>query len=128
MIKQDKKKLFTKVLRKEQTWTEQLVWQKLRNRKCLGLKFRRQHIIEGFIVDFFCEEYKLALEIDGEIHKKRKEYDDLRQQLLEAEDINLIRITNKQIENDENIIFNKINEFLGTPSPSGRGGQGVRAV
>jgi very-short-patch-repair endonuclease len=47
-----------------------------------NLKFRRQRVIEGFVVDFYCNELKLAIEIDGKVHLRQKEYDEIRQTLL----------------------------------------------
>jgi len=61
---------FAKELRKDQTKAEEIVWREIRNRKFLGLRFKRQFIIEGFIVDFYCDEFALAIEIDGRIHEK----------------------------------------------------------
>ena len=48
------------------------MWQALRNRKQHGLKFRREHPVEGYIADFFCDEHKLIIEIDGDVHKKKE--------------------------------------------------------
>jgi len=59
------KKRFARSLRKNQTPAEMKVWKLLRNRRFLGLKFRRQHVVEGFVVDFYCPECKIAIEIDG---------------------------------------------------------------
>jgi very-short-patch-repair endonuclease len=66
-------------LRRESTKTEQILWFQLRNSK-LGVKFKRQHSIGGYITDFYCQKYKLIIEIDGEIHNtpKAKEYDKVR--------------------------------------------------
>lgn len=94
----------------------------------MGLKFRRQHVIEGFVVDFYCYEHRLAIEVDGGIHEKRmkKEYDGLRQAEIESKGIRFIRITNKEIEENESTLFDRINEVLSgdiLPSPSGRGSE-----
>ena len=70
-----KKKLFARELRKESTPAEKIVWEHLRNRKFNNLKFRRQHVIHGFVIDFYCHELSLALEIDGDVHLKQKDYD-----------------------------------------------------
>jgi very-short-patch-repair endonuclease len=64
------KKRFARQLRQEQTKAEKIVWEQLRNRKFKGLKFRRQHVIEGFILDFYCPDAKLGIEVDGNIHQK----------------------------------------------------------
>ena len=106
------KKRFARILRKEQTKAERLIWELIRGRKFMGLKFRRQHVIEGFVLDFYCRELKLGIEIDGGIHLKRKEYDRLRQEIVESEGINIIRIKNQEIANNKRSILNKIKEVI----------------
>ncbi|MFH1684108.1 MAG: endonuclease domain-containing protein [Candidatus Margulisiibacteriota bacterium] len=119
------KRDFARELRERQTPTEKRVWSLLRDRKLLGLKFRRQHVIEGFVVDFYCHEYKLAIEVDGGIHKRQKEYDRLRQDAIEAKDITVIRVNNEDLENNRCALIQKIKEVIPTlvriPSPFGRG-------
>ncbi|MBN2402192.1 MAG: DUF559 domain-containing protein [Spirochaetes bacterium] len=83
----------------------------LRNRKFLNYKFRRQHVIEGFVVDFYCQKLRLAIEIDGKVHDRQKEYDEIRQQLIEERGIKFIRITNEEVNKDINILFSKISEI-----------------
>jgi len=126
------KREFARQLRQNQTPFEERVWELLRNNQFMGLKFRRQHVIEGFVVDFYCHEQRLAIEIDGSIHENRmhKDYDELRQREIEAEDIKVVRITNEEFEKDENILLVRMKEAIGlayinTPSPSGRGGEMV---
>ena len=119
----EKKKIFARTLRKEQTKSEKLVWELLKNRRFMGLKFRRQHIIEGFIVDFYCHDLKLAIEVDGSIHLKQKDYDQLRQEVIESEGIQVLRITNKIIQTNKRSILDKIKGLIAqstSPSPSGR--------
>jgi histidinol dehydrogenase len=89
----------------------------------MNLKFRRQHVIEGFVLDFYCFELKLGIEVDGSIHSRRKDYDRIRQEIIESEGISLIRISNQEIKEDERSILKKIKEaidLLANPSPSGR--------
>ena len=105
------KKTFARNLRHESTPEEKKVWNVLRNRKFHNYKFRRQHVIEGFVVDFYCEKLHLAIEIDGKIHERQKDYDELRQQLIEEKGIKFIRITNEEINKDIRILFSKISEF-----------------
>ena len=62
------KKIFARELRKNFTPEEKKVWEVLKNRNFNNLKFRRQHVLQGFVVDFYCHELKLAIEIDGKIH------------------------------------------------------------
>jgi len=79
-------------LRKNQTETEKILWNRLRNRKFLNQKFLRQHPLSFqiedskrfFIADFFCNESKLIIEIDGDIHLKQKNYDQYRDLITNA--------------------------------------------
>ncbi|HOW81627.1 MAG TPA: endonuclease domain-containing protein [Spirochaetota bacterium] len=112
------KKIFAQQLRKQSTPEEIKVWKLLRNRKYKGLKFRRQHVIDGFIVDFYCHELRLAIEIDGKVHLKQKEYDEFRQYLIEQNNIKFIRITNEEIINNVNILLHQIEKYLTPPLPS----------
>lgn len=105
------KRDFARQLRKDQTSTEAKVWAVLKNRKCFGLKFRRQHVIEGFVVDFYCLEKRLTIEIDGGIHDKQKDYDELRQAEIEAKGIKVIRIRNEELIN-EKVLLKKIKETI----------------
>ncbi|MFH1576827.1 MAG: endonuclease domain-containing protein [Candidatus Margulisiibacteriota bacterium] len=118
------KKQFARTLRKEQTKAEKTVWELIRKRKFHGFKFRRQHVVEGFILDFYCHELRLGIEVDGSVHLKRKDYDQLRQEIIESEDIRLIRITNKDImENSKKGILEQIKKMISKPthpSPPGR--------
>ena len=71
-------KPYAKEMKKDPTPSENELWQAIRNQK-LGVKFRRQHVIEQFIVDFYCFELNLVIEVDGEIHEEQKEYRSRRQ-------------------------------------------------
>ena len=124
------KKLFARQLRKDPTQQEEKVWRYLKNKKVLGLKFRRQHVIEGFVVDFFCRELNLAIEVDGKIHDRQKEYDLARQRIIESKDVRFIRISNEDIENGIDNLLTKILALKQTsPLPPGEGWPqaGVRA-
>src|SRR5262245_23563528 len=84
-------------LRKRQTTAEDVLWSVLRNRKLHGLKFRRQHPIGPYVVDFCCYERKLILELDGSIHDLTVEQDADRSLYLEARSFRVIRFRNEQI-------------------------------
>ncbi len=91
-----------RVLRKQSTKAEKILWNELRNRKFNNLKIRRQHPIGKYVVDFFCYEKKLIIEVDGEIHdnNKQKEYDTIRQTELENSGYRIVRISNKDVIDD----------------------------
>lgn len=95
-------------LRKNQTEAEVLLWQLLRKRQLCDLKFRRQHSVEeGFILDFYCHEVKLAVELDGKYHQgeQQKMADAEREQFLKEIGVQVIRFTNEQVlENTEDVL------------------------
>lgn len=99
-----------KELRKNETEAEKLLWDKLRNRKCEGLKFRRQHPVKQFILDFYCHEYLLGIEVDGAIHKIEvvSEYDINRQAEIENFGITFLRFTNEEVMKDIETVLTKI--------------------
>jgi len=103
----DEKKAFSRYLRKNQTPAEEMLWSHLRGKKCNGLKFRRQQVIDGFIVDFFCNSQKLVIEIDGSVHDsiEHKMLDEERTKVLEAHNLKVIRFTNAEVlENIEEVL------------------------
>jgi very-short-patch-repair endonuclease len=99
-----------KMLRKDMTAAEQKLWEKLKSKKMLGLRFRPQHPIDIFIADFYCHPLKLVTEIDGGIHnsKDQKEYDFGREGELENWGIKVIRFTNEEIENELGRVLEEI--------------------
>ena len=99
-------------LRQESTEAEKLLWKELRNKKLNGLKFRRQHPIDKFIVDFYCHERKLVIELDGNIHDKKvnKEYDDARTALLAGLNIFVLRFRNEQVIDNLKEVIQKISD------------------
>ena len=111
-------------LRKNMTHAEKLLWEKLR-RKQLGVKIRRQQVIKGFIVDFFCEKAKLVIEVDGSIHdtSAQKKIDEHRREVFEQRGLKEIRFRNEQIEENIDKVISTIREFL---PPLTAGEEGVR--
>jgi very-short-patch-repair endonuclease len=91
-----------KLLRNNMTAAELLLWEQLKGKKVLGLRFRPQHPIDIFIADFYCHPLKLVIEVDGGIHKSReqKEYDIGRTGELNYWGIEVIRFTNEEVEKD----------------------------
>lgn len=99
-------------LRKNQTPAENALWQRLRGRKLNGLKFYRQYSIGPYILDFFCPQMRLAIELDGEQHKDSKEYDKERDVLLRKADIQTIRFWNGEVMSEMEKVLEKIRSII----------------
>jgi very-short-patch-repair endonuclease len=132
-------------LRRRSTQSEVILWEALRNRRLEGRKFRRQHPIGTFVVDFFCKEEGLIVEIDGAVHESQQSLDRQRQELLESLGLRFVRISSVLVETDLSTVLETIRQsFLPSspspfslgekgdktsilPSPSGRGvgGEGI---
>lgn len=96
-------------LRNNQTKTEDILWQYLRGKK-LGVKFRRQHSIGGYILDFYCIDKKLVIEIDGDVHNTvdAREYDRARDKFFTDLGFEVLRFKNSEIEEDVELVIQKI--------------------
>jgi very-short-patch-repair endonuclease len=84
-------------LRTAQTPAEKLLWSELRNRHFMGLKFRRQHPIGSYVVDFYCPSQNLIIEIDGESHPNREAYDSDRTARLVQQGYRINRFSNEDV-------------------------------
>ena len=87
-------------LRKNLTPAEAFLWSALRNKQLEGLRFRCQHPVGNFILDFYCPSRKLVVEVDGEIHTCQTEYDDARTAKLAEYGYKILRFSNEQVMND----------------------------
>ncbi len=105
---------YARDLRQKSTDAEQKMWTLLRNRKLKGKKFRRQHAIANYVLDFYCHEAKLAIELDGNFHKAAgaKEYDAARSARLTEIGITVLRFWNEQVINDTDNVILKIGGYL----------------
>lgn len=85
-------------LREKSTLAEEVLWRKIRNKK-LGIKFIRQYSVEGYVIDFYCPEKRLGIELEGEIHELKdvQLYDNYRFKFIEAYNIKIIRFKNSQV-------------------------------
>ena len=101
---------FARQNRKIQTKSELLLWERLRNRKLKGFKFRRQHPISNFIADFYCVECNLVIELDGDYHQHRdqSEYDQGRTYELEELNLKVVRFTNREVIENIELVLEKI--------------------
>jgi adenine-specific DNA-methyltransferase len=118
--------------RRAATKSEGILWRALRNRRFAEYKFRRQRPVGPFILDFYCHETRLAIEIDGPIHAKQTAADRARQSALESLGIRFLRLSAELVETDLNAALNQIEAALSDlPSPAvrrgGGEGPGVRA-
>lgn len=89
-----------RLMRQNPTRAESVLWQHLRKEKLDGFKFRRQHIIHTFIVGFYCPTVKLIVEVDGAVHQNQVEYDQVREEYLQAAGYHMLRFKNDEILDD----------------------------
>ena len=95
-------------LRRAMTPAEAILWQHLRTRRLQGYHFRRQHVIAGFIVDFYCHTAGLVVEVDGAVHTTQVAYDAERDTVLAAHGLHLMRVTNSEIEQNLPTVLTRI--------------------
>jgi very-short-patch-repair endonuclease len=101
-----------RILRKNMTKHENILWERLKGNQICGLRFRRQHPIDFFIADFYCHAAKLVVEVDGEIHDMQNEYDIGRSAEMEKYGIKVIRFKNDDVENNINEVVNSIESVV----------------
>lgn len=114
-------------LRRAQTPQEQKLWQCLRNKQLYGLKFRRQHPLGRFILDFFCHRHGLVVEIDGHSHAnpEQQRYDAARTEWLEQQGLRVIRFSNRQVDTNIEGVLEEIAAQCAPLNPP-KGGTGRR--
>ena len=102
-----------KSLRDNMTSAELGLWELLKGKQILGLRFRAQHPIDIFIADFYCHSLKLVIEVDGGIHKlpEQKEYDIGREAELDHWGIKVVRFSNEEIKNEPNHVLKEIKKI-----------------
>lgn len=113
---ENKTKSFAKALRRPLTPAENRFWYFVRDKKLFGLKFRRQHPIGNFIADFYCHEYKLVIEIDGNVHliNSQKIKDLERDRIMKEEGLTVIRFSNEDVFFNPQIIEIELKKHLET--------------
>ena len=95
-------------MRNNMTDAEKSLWSRLRRKQLCGLKFRSQHPIFRYILDFYCHEKRLAIEIDGNNHKERRDYDEYRDEFMHSLGIKTVRIRNQEVLRDVDSVMQKI--------------------
>ena len=104
-------KPFRRKLRKDQTDAEAKMWQQLRNKRLDGFKFFRQYSCGPYILDFYCSEKRLAIELDGSQHLAAELYDKVRTQYLKENNIDVIRFWNNQVLEDMDVVLETIKQI-----------------
>lgn len=99
-LRWEKLKPLARQMHHKPTPAEQVLWEALRGRASNGMKFRRQHAIDRFIVDFYCAEVNLIVEVDGSIHQYTQLEDKLRQEFLESLGLRVLRFSNDAVLKD----------------------------
>ena len=117
---------FAKKLRKNMTLGEVALWREIKSKK-LGVRFSRQIAIDKYIVDFYCKDLQLAIEVDGSVHfeEGHQENDALRQNCLESLGVRFIRFSDLDVKNSLNWVLEEIRTVIKvlepTPNPSQEG-------
>ena len=101
-------------LRRNETLAELCLWNFLRNRQLHNFKFRRQHQLGGYIVDFYCHDAQLVIECDGSIHETNEnwQHDQARDAYMAGYGLRVFRFTNEEVLNNTEVVLRKIAEFL----------------
>jgi len=104
-------------LRQVETETEKILWESLRGKRLNGLKFRRQHPYEHYVLDFFCVEHQLAVELDGSVHDVLDQvaYDEERTRFLNEHGLRVIRFRNEEVKKNLSKVLQKIIEITSRP-------------
>jgi len=113
-------------LRKNSTPAEKIFWEAVRSRRLDGFRFIRQHPIRcyvddvkrTFIADFYCDAAKLVVEIDGPVHERQKDYDELRTLAIEQKNLRVVRFTNDEVENHLQEFLDTLKSYLYSPTAS----------
>mgnify|MGYP003617586017 CR=1 FL=1 len=112
----DQQKQRARRLRQDAAFPERLLWGCLRAGRLAGFKFRRQHTIGSFVVDFYCHDAQPAIELDGDSHMGRAGYDAERTAALERSDVRVVRIGNDDVlQNLEAVLEMILRECGGAP-------------
>jgi very-short-patch-repair endonuclease len=106
-----------RALRQTMTPAEKRLWQQLRAHRFDGMHWRRQQVIAGFIVDFYCAAAHLVVELDGPIHAAQADYDAARDQVLAAHNVRILRFTNREVNDELDRVLMSIRDAGQNPLP-----------
>lgn len=121
---------YAKAMRKKPTKAEAALWNALRRKQLNGFYFRRQRPVGRFILDFYCEELRLGIELDGSIHDnfEEKQYDRERKEHLDARGVRILRFRNTEVLENLNSVLVSITQSVQQSSPPPRGGVGCLVI
>ena len=107
-------KEYRQLLRRTETPTERMLWKRLKGKQLDGHRFRQQHGYGPYVLDFYCPELRLCIELDGEIHEDEnvKKKDEDRTNFLNQNRIFVLRFRNEEVEQDMNGVLSRIREFI----------------
>ncbi|WP_314787508.1 endonuclease domain-containing protein [Segatella buccae] len=107
-------KAFRQQLRRESTPCERILWRHINGRQINGLKFRRQHGFGPYVMDFYCPEIKLCIEVDGVVHESEeaKRHDAERTDFLNSQGIKVFRLQNQEIEDNAANAIKRLKDFI----------------
>ena len=105
------------LLREVSTLSEVRLWESLRGRRLAGTKWRRQQKLGRFVLDFFCAEHRLGVEIDGAAHRGRHDIDKERQRVIELSGVRVVRFSVEQVEHELSAVLSRLLRELQAPSP-----------
>jgi very-short-patch-repair endonuclease len=97
-------------LRRNMTPAEKILWERLRHNRLNGLQFRRQQIIDSYIVDFYCHAKALIVEVDGDIHDAQRDYDTAKDSYLACRGFRMLRVSNDDVKGNLSRVLQKISE------------------
>jgi len=99
-------------LRNNSTLSEVILWKQLKSRQMHGYQFMRQKPIDNYIVDFFCSKLNLIIEIDGDSHNDKKDYDEKRQNKLEDLGLTLLRFYDREVKRNITGVIQVLNDWI----------------
>lgn len=109
-------KIWAREMRNQMPDAETLLWKLLRNRRVAGAKFRRQHAVGRYILDFYCAEKQLAIELDGGQHAEQNAYDSRRDAYLNEQGIRVLRFWNNQMLQETEAVLEVLYSALTAPT------------
>ena len=105
---------YRRLLRKTETPTEHILWKHLKGKQLDGFRFRRQHGFGPYVLDFYCPQLRLCIELDGEVHDtpQQQEKDEIRTEFLQTQRIDVLRLRNEEVEKNVEQVLEIIKQYI----------------